>query len=178
MVLHRLVQIHTLQNWRIETGKKLIADNNDFKRIFRITEPVQNLGLFITGSDICFVFICLVIIRIHDNCRSLRSEQLIQFGLVLDAARTIQNNDLCFISIRMHFSHEMLCDMRTDFVNTLLVIDDSLHIDMLGKFSFFIFVQAVSEHVKFPVHRIFVYMQINWHRFKFKWKRGMIADRI
>ena len=68
--------------------------------------------------------------------------------------------------------------MRANFVNTFLIVHDSLHVNALGKFSFIGIRKVACQDIKLAVHRISVNAEIYRYRLKIKRQRRVVTNGV
>lgn len=52
MVLHGLVEVHDLQNGRVEAGEQFTGDNDELQRVGRVAEASEQLLLRVLIADV------------------------------------------------------------------------------------------------------------------------------
>ena len=179
MILHRLVQIHCLQNRRIESSKQLGSNDDQLQGVLRVSEAIQNLRFLICGTTIFLVTIFLIVICIHNDLGALcRSEKAIQSFLIQDAALAIIADNLSLKPIRLNLGHVVIIDMLANLLNSGGCFDNGGHLDTARKVSAFLLGQAFRKLGKCFVNCILIDMKINRDCFKIQWKRSTIADGV
>ena len=111
VILHRLVEVHHLQNRRIETGQELGGDDQELERVVRIAESVEELFLFIARHLPLRILIAFATCRMHHNSACLRSDKLIQSLLIKNAAFSVEGDDLGFEPVWLYLILVMPDDM-------------------------------------------------------------------
>ena len=128
VILHRLVEVHHLQNRRIETGQQLGSDDQELKRVVRIAEAVEELFLLVLGQFPFRVLVGLTALGVHDDGAGLRADQLVHGLLVEYAAFTVEGHHLGLEAVRLHLLLEVLDDVLADGVHPCRGLDQHRHL--------------------------------------------------
>ena len=99
MVLHRLVEIHHLQDGRIEAGEQFAGDDDEFQRVSGIAEAVEQFFFCVFVASMLFV---LAAAGVHDYSAGLRADQFVHHLLVEHAAFTVENHHLRLKTVGLH----------------------------------------------------------------------------
>ncbi len=135
MILHRLIEIHYLENRCIKSGKKLIRNNNKLQRIVRLSEMIKNLCFLITVSLILLIAASFIIAGCHNYRRLFRRHEFIQLLLIHKTTLTVIYNNLSFVSIWLNLSLVMIYNVLHNLLDSLTIIHDRFHCYVFRKFS-------------------------------------------
>ena len=111
VILHRLVEIHHLQNRRIETGQQFAGDDDELQRVGRIAEAVEQLFLGILVADVLLPFRRIALGCGHDDGAGFGADQFIHYGLVEHAAFAVEDHHLGLEAVRLHLGLEVIDDV-------------------------------------------------------------------
>jgi len=102
MVFHRFVEIHRLQDRRIETGQQLAGDDDELQRVSRVAEAVEQFlfGVLVAGMD--FPFGRIAGLADHHDGACFGIDQLIHHLLVEHTALAVEGHHLCLETVRFY----------------------------------------------------------------------------
>ena len=128
VVLHRLVEIHHLQDGRIEACEQLAGDDHELERISRVAKTVEQLLLGVFVADVLFPFGGIALGGGHDDGAGFGVDQLIHRLLVEHAALAVKDHHLGLESVGLHLLLEVSDDMLNHGPDALRVLDQHCHL--------------------------------------------------
>ena len=179
MILHRLVEIHALQNRRVEPRQKFRCNNDEFEGVQSIPKTIQQLVLLVTRQLILCIFAFLVIVAIHDDRRSIRRpKERIKFLLVGYTVRAIEYNDLTLHMRRFNLFAIMLYYMLAHLTNAVWRCKKRLCICLVDNIVPLLIGDLVRHLLKFAVESIFINMHFNWRCLELERQSRTIINRV
>jgi hypothetical protein len=112
MVAQRLVQIHGLQNRRVEACQQFRRYDDDLQRVLRIAEPVEQLFLGIAVALVGGILGFAAVNRHHD-IRHFRGQVSVEFLLIEQAALAVEGHYLRAEAVRGDLLLEVFGDVTT-----------------------------------------------------------------
>ena len=182
MILHRFVQIHTLQDGRIEARQQFRGHNDELQGRQRITELIEQFLLLIVGQLILCIFIRLVVGGMHHDGRLVATlcQHGIQFFLIGHAAGTVIDHHLTLQSCRLHILTIVLHDVVTHLMDALGRSEESLYFGTLCQLVLLFIGKSIflGHLVKGLLKICLIQMKFHRHLTEVQLQRGTIVDRI
>ena len=180
MILHGLVQIHHLEDRRVEARQQLAGDDHDLQWVLRIAEIVQHLGFLVPGAPPLLVFIGLVVVGIHDDGAGRLAQQPVQLLFIQHATLPVIAHHLAFKAVGVHLGHEVLGDVRAHCLNALRVLHDRSHAHALGGLAALLLRQAhfIGQLGEGLVDGLLIDVQFHRHRLEVQRQRGPVAHGV
>ena len=150
MILHRLVQVHTLKNRSVKASEQFTGHNDKLQWRQRIPELVEEFLLLVACTTICLVIVCLVSAGVHHNsCLVICAKQSIYGLLILDTAGSVINNHLSLHPGRLDILTEMVDNVFTDLIDAVLCRKECFHAGPANQFFLIILVYLVGQSIEF-----------------------------
>jgi hypothetical protein len=70
-----------LQDGGIEAGEQFVGDNDEFQRVSRVTEAVEQFFFCVFVECILFLLLWIARVRVHNDSTGFRADQLIHHRL-------------------------------------------------------------------------------------------------
>ena len=115
----------------------------------------------------------------HDNgSLVICPKQGINGFLVFHAAVTVIHHNLCFHTCRLHIFVEMVHDIPTYIIYTLVCCEEGFHACATHKLILVFLANLVGKRIKLLLEFCFVQMHLHRHRLEVQFKRCAIGYRI
>ena len=178
MVAQRLVEVHRLQDRRVEAGEQLRGDDQDLERVGGIAEAVEQLLLGVPVTAVGRVLVLAAVHR-HDDVRRLRRQVLVERLLVEHAALAVEGHDLRPEAARRHLLLEVPGDVGADLLDALGGLHEHGHLrGGLGELVPVEVAEAAGELLERLVDRVLVDVQLEQPRLEVERHRCAVADRL
>ena len=123
MVAHRLVQVHAVEDRRVETGEQFVGDDQDL-RVFPLpAEPRARVRLFLVRQLVLRherTLHDIVRVRVVDRRRPFRGKPLIQGALVSGAGLPVHSDDERLVTERLDILPEVAGDEVGHFLDSVV----------------------------------------------------------
>ena len=120
VILHRFVEVHTLEDRSIESSEQLAGHDDELERVKRVTESVEEFVLLELTELVLLVFIGFVTGSVHYNSGLITiGEKLIELLLVGNTTCSVIYYNLTLETGRAYKLAIVLNDADADFVYSL-----------------------------------------------------------
>ena len=179
MVLHRLVEIHALQDRRVEPRQKLGRDNHELERIEAVAETVQQLVLRRSVKPVVGVLAFLVVVAVHHDRRRVgRPQEHVQLLLVRNAVLTVEHDDLAFHAGRLDLAAVVFNDVRADLAYALRRGKEGFRTSLSDKKPLLLVGDLVGHLVEGRVQRLLVEVHFDRRGLELERQRRAVVDGV
>ena len=129
MILERLIEIHSLQDGRVEAGEKLGSNDQNFEWIFLPVKSIEQLILSIfIECPFLFKFERIVGSGGDDDGASSLAKYDIEAFFVVGTCLTIRSDDHGLESMRFDLLLKVFSDVFDDGLNSLWGFEEGRHL--------------------------------------------------
>jgi len=114
VVAHRLVEVHAVEDWGVESGEQLLGDDQDLGQLFGIAERLPDLLLLVLRQVVLRQLRRIVVRRAVYDRRVLGREVAVQGFLVQGAPLAVGSHDERLVTGRFDLRLEVVGDERSD----------------------------------------------------------------
>ena len=140
---------------------------------------VKQFLLFVAAAFVRLVFISLIASCMHDyGGLIICTKQSIECFLVFYTAVTVINNHLCLHTSRLHILTEVVHDVFTYIVDTLVCCEESFHTGAAHKFVLVFLTNLVGKRIKFLLEFSLIHVHLHRNRLEVQFKCCTIGNRI
>jgi hypothetical protein len=128
VVPHRLVEVHCVQDWRVESCQQLLSDYQYLRPLTDLGEALPNL-LFPGGFQVPLLETrrIIVVARIDDLRIFLRQDRIESF-FVESTRLTIDADEKCLVTQRLYVLAVVVGDILRDLFDTILSLQEILQV--------------------------------------------------
>ena len=144
MILHRFVKIHTLEDRCIKSSKEFAGYDDKLERGERIAELIKEFLLLVACPLVRLVVISLITGSVHnDSCLVVCAKKSIKGLLIFNTTLSVINYDLSLHASWLNVLTEVVDDIFTYVVDTLIGSKECFYTRSANKFILILFADMV-----------------------------------